>query len=288
MSLLRTLRRIYRILALAAVFAYSILEVLITRPRTRALRAAWLSRIGNRLLRTQNITFTTVGPVPSHGAVITNHLTYIDVVLHGSIRPCVFVSKIELRKTPVFGWVSMMAGTVYIDRATNRASSITRAAQGMAKGFRDNLPVVFFPEGTTGVGDVPTLPFRSGLLHLAIADNQPVTAGFIHYELTPYDLARGKSTRNDVHWGHQTLWQHLWNFADLHGVHGTITFAPQPIAFSAAALKNRKTAGHEAQAAINALAVPIQPPRPNPCTTGTAAKSTPRPSSLTPSSPPDQ
>jgi 1-acyl-sn-glycerol-3-phosphate acyltransferase len=263
-SLLSTPRRIYRILALAAVFAYSMLEVLITRPRTRALRAAWLCRIGHRLLRTQDITFTTVGPVPMHGAVITNHLTYIDVVLHGSIRPCVFVSKIEIRKTPVFGWVSMMAGTIYIDRASSRARSITKAAEGMAKGFRDNLPVVFFPEGTTGVGDVPTLPFRSGLLHLAIADKQPVTAGFIHYDLSPYDLARGKSTRNDVHWGHETLWQHLWNFADLHGVHGTITFAPSPIVFSELALKNRKIAGHEAQAAINALAVPIQQPTPNP------------------------
>jgi len=260
LSLLSTPRRIYRVLALAAVFAYSMLEVLITRPRTRALRAAWLSRIGNRLLRTQDITFTTVGPVPMHGAVITNHLTYVDIIIHGSIRPCVFVSKIEIRKTPVFGWVSMMAGTIYIDRASSRAGSIKKAAEGMAKGFRDNLPVVFFPEGTTGVGDVPTLPFRSGLLHLAIADKQPVTAGFIHYDLSPYDLARGKCTRNDVHWGHETLWQHLWNFADLHGVHGTIYFAPEPIAFSEAALKNRKIAGHEAQAAINALAVPIQQP----------------------------
>jgi lyso-ornithine lipid O-acyltransferase len=258
LSLLSTPRRIYRVLALAAVFAYSMIEVVVTRPRTRALRAAWLCRIGQRLLRTQNITFTTVGPVPMHGAVITNHLTYVDIIIHGSIRPCVFVSKIEIRHTPVFGWVSMMAGTVYIDRASSRATSITKAAEGMAKGFRDNLPVIFFPEGTTGVGDVPTLPFRSGLLHMAIADKQPVSAGFIHYDLTPYDLARGKSTRNDVHWGKQTLWQHLWNFADLHGVHGTIYFAPEPIAFSEAALKNRKIAGHEAQAAIDALAVPIQ------------------------------
>jgi 1-acyl-sn-glycerol-3-phosphate acyltransferase len=262
LSLLRTPRRIYRVLALAAVFAYSILEVLITRPRTRALRAAWLSRIGNRLLRTQDITFTAIGPIPTHGAVITNHLTYVDVIIHGAMRPCVFISKIELRTTPVFGWVSMMAGTIYIDRRLGRRTglSASKAAEGMAKGFRDNLPVVFFPEGTTGIGDVPTLPFRNGILSQALAADQPITAGFIHYDLTPYDLARGKSTRNDVHWGTQTLWQHLWNFADLHGVHGTITFAPQPIPFTEAGLQNRKIAAVEAQAAVNALAVPIQAP----------------------------
>ncbi len=245
-------------LALAAVFSYSILEVLITRPRTRAQRAAWLSRICQRLLRLHNITVSTAGPVPTHGAVISNHLTYVDVAIHASIRPCVFVAKIELRSTPIFGWISMMAGTIYIDRASSRAGSITKAAEGMAKGFRDDLPVVFFPEGTTGVGDTPTLPFRSGLLSLVLAANQPVTASFIHYDLIPADIARGKSARNDVHWSSQSLLQHVWNFTDLDGLHATIRFAPGAIAFSEAALRNRKIAGRETQAAVEALAVPIQ------------------------------
>ena len=264
MSFLRTPRRIYRLLALAAVFAYSIFEVLLTRPRTRAQRAAWLSRIGHRLLRTQDITFAAVGPIPTHGAVISNHLTYIDVVIHASIQPCVFISKIELRSAPVFGWVSMMAGTIYIDRRLGRRNGPTtaKAAEGMAKGFRDGLPVVFFPEGTTSVGDEPTLPFRNGILSQALAADQPVTAAFIHYDLTRYDLARGKSTRNDVHWGTQSLWQHLWNFADLNGVHGTIYFAPEPIPFTEAALANRKIAAIEARAAVDALAVPRQEPLP--------------------------
>jgi 1-acyl-sn-glycerol-3-phosphate acyltransferase len=254
------LRRIYRLLAVVVVFAYSTVEVLIQRPSTRAQRAAWLSKIGNRLLRTQDITFTTIGPVPSHGAVISNHLTYIDILLHASMRPCVFVSKIELRKTPVFGWISMMAGTVYVARGAG--GSAARAAEGMAKGFRDGLPVVFFPEGTTGVGDVPALSFRSGLLSQAIAAGEPVTTGFIHYDLTPRDLARGKTTRDDVHWGTQTLWQHIWNFAGLHGVHATIRFASEPIAFSEAAIQNRKIAGEEARAAVIALAVPRQQSQP--------------------------
>jgi 1-acyl-sn-glycerol-3-phosphate acyltransferase len=250
------LRRCYRILAVALVFAFSIVEVAIKRPKTRAERAAWLGLIGNRLLRTQDITFTTLGPVPMHGAVITNHLTYVDILIHAAMRPCVFVSKIELRKTPVLGWVSMMAGTIYVARGAG--GSAAKAAEGMAKGFRDGLPVVFFPEGTTGVGDVPTMEFRSGLLSQAIAAEEPIVAGFIHYDLTPYDLARGKSTRDDVHWGPQTLWQHIWNFADLHGIHATVRFAEQPIAFSPEAVANRKVAAVEARDAVTVLAVPRQ------------------------------
>jgi 1-acyl-sn-glycerol-3-phosphate acyltransferase len=248
------LRRWYRILSVAFVFAYSTVEVFLQRPKTRAARAAWLSKIGNRLIRTQDITFTTVGPIPMHGAVISNHLTYVDILLHAAMRPCVFVSKIELRKTPVLGWISFMAGTIYVARGAG--GSAAKAAEGMAKGFRDGLPVVFFPEGTTGVGDEPVMSMRSGLLAQSIAAGEPVTAGFIHYDLTPYDLARGKTTRDDVHWGPQTLWQHMWNFVDLHGLHATIHFAAEPIAFSQAAIENRKVAAEEARAAVAALAVP--------------------------------
>jgi 1-acyl-sn-glycerol-3-phosphate acyltransferase len=249
-------RRIYRILTVVLVFSYSIVEALIRRPKTRAARAAWLSEIGNRLLRAQDISFTTIGTIPSSGAVISNHLSYVDILVHSSMRPCVFVSKVEMRSTPVLGWVSMMAGTVYVARGAG--GSAAKAAEGMAKGFRDGLPVVFFPEGTTGVGDEPVMPMRSGLLAQSIAAEVPVIAGFIHYELTAYDLARGKSTRNDVHWGEQTLWQHIWNFADLHGVHATIYFAPEPIRFSPQAVANRKVAAEEARAAVAALAVPRQ------------------------------
>jgi 1-acyl-sn-glycerol-3-phosphate acyltransferase len=251
-------RRLYRILAVAFTFAYSTVEVIILRPKTRAERAAWLCRIGNRLLRTQQITFTTIGPVPTHGAIISNHLSYVDILLHGSLRPCVFVSKIELRKTPVLGWISFMAGTIYVARGAG--GSAAKAAEGMAKGFRDGLPVVFFPEGTTGEGDVPVLPFRSGLLSQAIAADQPIVPCFIHYDLTPYDLARGKSTHDDVHWGPQTLWDHMWNFVDLHGLHATVRFADQPIAFSPEAIANRKVAAIEAEDAVRALSSPIQQP----------------------------
>jgi lyso-ornithine lipid O-acyltransferase len=250
------LRRIYRILTVVFVFGYSVVEVLVKRPKTRAARAAWLSQIGIRLLRAQDITFTIIGPIPSTGAVISNHLSYVDILLHAGMRPCVFVSKIEMRSTPVLGWISMMAGTVYVARGAG--GSAAKAAEGMAKGFRDGLPVVFFPEGTTGVGDEPVLPMRSGLLAQAIAAEVPVVAGFIHYELTPYDLARGKSTRNDVHWGSQTLWRHMWDFVDLHGLHATVYFAPEPIPFSPEALANRKIAAEEARAAVAALAVPRQ------------------------------
>lgn len=148
----------------------------------------------------------------------------------------------------------MMAGTVYVVRGAG--GSAAQAAGGMAAGFRDGLPVVFFPEGGTGVGDVPLLPLHSGLLANAVEAQAAVTAGFIRYELSDDDLRTGRSVRNDVAWGDQSLPAHLWNLLGLRSIHGSIRFAPSPIAFSPEAFEDRKVAAEESRSAILAVADP--------------------------------
>jgi 1-acyl-sn-glycerol-3-phosphate acyltransferase len=245
-------RNAWRAIVVVSMFLYAAAELVITRPHSRPDRAAWLSRFCGRVLRAVNVSCTTLGPVPMHGAVISNHLTFIDIVLHSAIRPCVFVSKIELRSTPLLGWMSMMSGTVYVARGAGGSAS--KAAEGMAKGFRDGLPVVFFPEGTTGLGHQLVMPFRTGLLAQALEAGAPVTPGFLHYTLSPRDLAAGKTLGHDVHWGDQSMLRHIWSFLSLHDLHATIHFAAEPISFSPEAFADRKIAALEAQAAVTRLA----------------------------------
>lgn len=218
------------------------------RPKTRPARAAWLTKLCRRVLSAVDLTWTISGPIPERGAVITNHLTYLDIFLHAAMRPCVFVSAIEIRRLPLLGWMSMMAGTVYVTRG--RGGSVAEAASGMAEGFHDDLPVVFFPEGQTGLGDEPVLPLRGGLLGAALMDGATVTPGFVSYELSAADRAAGRSTREDVHWGSQTLTAHLWNFLGLQSMHANVRFASGPIEFSSQALVNRKVAAKEARIAL--------------------------------------
>jgi len=252
-SVLNPVRKIYRAAKAITLFLLASVELILTQPRTRAERAAWLSRFCARVLRGMDITFDVVGDIPMSGAVVSNHLTYLDILLHSAIRPCVFVSKMELRKTPLLGWMSMMSGTVYVARGAG--GSAAKAAEGMAKGFRDGLPVVFFPEGTTGVGDVPAMSFRSGLIAQTIEAEESMRAAFISYRLSEKDVAAGKTLRKDVHWGPETLWAHLWGFVGLHTLHATIKFADEPIQFTDAAIHDRKIAAEEARAAVIALSL---------------------------------
>lgn len=242
------LRKLVRGTKVAWAFGRSLVELLVQRPKTRPARAAWLTRLCRRVLFAVELTWTVSGPIPERGAVITNHLTYLDIFLHAAMRPCVFVSAIEIRRLPLLGWMSMMAGTVYVTRG--RGSTAAEAASGMAQGFQDHLPVVFFPEGQTGVGDEPVLPLRGGLLGAALIDGEIITPGFLQYELSTADQAAGRTTREDVHWGTQTLSAHLWNFLGLQPLHAEVRFAAEPIAFSPQALANRKIAAKEARMAL--------------------------------------
>ena len=232
-------------------FAYSLTELAVRRPVDRRARAAWLSQFCDRVLRAAGVSWSVEGPVPAAGAVVSNHLTYVDILIHAVLRPCVFVAAIEIRRMPLIGWISMMAGTVYVVRGAG--GSAAKAAGGMNDGFEDGLPVVFFPEGGTSVGDVPLMPLRSGLLAAAIAADAAVTPGFLHYSLSAADLAAGRTTRNDVHWGKQSLPAHLWNLLGLQAIHATIRFADAAIAYSPEALADRKIAAEETRDAILAL-----------------------------------
>jgi 1-acyl-sn-glycerol-3-phosphate acyltransferase len=256
-------RKLFRLTLVCFDFAYEIAWVLVTRPKTRAARAAWLTRLTRRVMRTIHLTFTAIGPVPQSGAVISNHLTFFDIFFHSALRPCVFISKIELRKMPLLGWISMMAGTVYVSRGAG--GSAAKAAEGMGQGFRDGLPVVFFPEGTTGVDSKAIMSFRSGLLAQAIMLEQPVICAYIHYEFSPVDLAAGKTPEHDFYWGRQSLPRLIWDFLDLHAIHGIIKFSDHPVVFSPEAIENRKVAADEARAAMLRLAgLPTDSPAPQP------------------------
>jgi len=255
--------KLFRLTLVCFDFAYEIVWVLFNRPKTRAQRAAWLTRLNRRVMKTIKMTFTTIGPVPMSGAVISNHLTFFDIFFHAALRPCVFISKIELRKMPVLGWISMMAGTVYVSRGSG--GSAAKAAEGMGQGFRDGLPVVFFPEGTTGVDATKIMTFRSGLLAQAIMLEQPIVCAYIHYDLSPIDLAAGKTPEHDFYWGRQSLPRLIWDFLGLHEIHATVKFSENPVAFSPEAIANRKIAAEEARVAMLTLAgQPADSPAPIP------------------------
>jgi len=243
------MRSVVRSVMLVGMFVEAGAELLLKRPSTREQRADWLHRFCARSLRRMRITVNVEGDFPERGALITNHQSYLDIVVLASLHRCVFVSKAELAKMPVLGWMTTMSGTVFVERG--RGGSALRASSGMKAASDAGLPVVFFPEGTTTDGRV-MLPFRSGLLAQVMAGEEPITAGYVRYSM-PANNGEDVSVVENVAWGDLPMFTHIFRFLGLRGVHAEVCFAAEPIAFSSDIL-HRKAAAVEARAAVAALA----------------------------------
>jgi 1-acyl-sn-glycerol-3-phosphate acyltransferase len=245
------LRSVVRSVKAVLYFAYFGLELAILRPQTPCDRARWLSRFCAAMLRGFGIAFTVEGSFPPRGVLISNHTGYLDILAYSALSPVVFCSKAEIEKWPLLGWMAMMSGTVFVDRGAG--GSAERAKAGMKAAEDHDVPVVFFPEGTTSNGE-QILPFRSGLLAVSLEARQPITPAWIHYTLDE-DNGPGVSVTDDVcFWGDDAnMLRHIFKLMGLKGVHAWVRIAPQPIAFSSADI-DRKQAAVEARSAVLDLA----------------------------------
>ena len=166
----------------------------------RLARANWLHRscIGN--LKVYNCQASVTGPVPAAGLLISNHLSYLDILVLSSITPAVFVSKSEVRHWPVCGWLAALGGTVFIER--NRRMDVGPVNEEIVAALADGALVVIFPEGTSTNGE-QLLPFRSSLLEPATLGSPPVAICYLSYEIDDGD------PRHEIcYWGGHTFLPH--------------------------------------------------------------------------------
>jgi 1-acyl-sn-glycerol-3-phosphate acyltransferase len=140
-----------------------------TPEQRAALLAVWSSRI----LKTLDLKISFSGEPHPEGLIVSNHLSYLDILVFSSIANCVFVSKSEVKSWPVVGWVATMSGAVYVDRSrrTDTQSVQPEMKAALARGLR----LAMFPEGTSTDGS-SVLRFHSSLFQPAIDLNAPVTA----------------------------------------------------------------------------------------------------------------
>lgn len=134
----------------------------------------WLGRIASIL----NLEITTTGYRPQPPAlIISNHVSWLDIVVLGHLTPTCFLSKDEVRKWPLIGWLAARAGTLFIRRGGGQANSISQAIGGR---LVSNGLLTLFPEGTTTDGR-SVRPFFSRLFAAAIDTGTPIVPTSLRY-----------------------------------------------------------------------------------------------------------
>jgi len=164
------------------------------------------------------------------GQVITmcNHLSYLDIPVVGSVIPDSFVSKSDVAKWKLFGFLAGLRQTAYVIRGS---VDPVVASQGVEKRLQEGDNLIIYPEGTSTDGQ-SVIEFKRGVFARAIDANiedlkiQPVT---LHVLRADGHTLETQEDRDLYAWHNGMdddfeLQHHLWRFAQLRGAEICLTF----------------------------------------------------------------
>jgi 1-acyl-sn-glycerol-3-phosphate acyltransferase len=209
-----------------ALLGAAVVDYRIRRPEWGAGGAMWIHGWCRRIVKWMGFRCEVEGRVPRGGVVVSNHLSYLDILLYSSVQPFVMVAKTEVRSWPLLGWLTAQAGTVYVERGGGR-KTWPGVNAAMAEAYRSGLPVLFFPEGTTTDG-AGVLPFRRGLFHSVLDNGVSLRTAALRYRLENYVVNRGASLGEDVcWWGEMEFTSHLFRLLGLRGLSAKVRFGDE-------------------------------------------------------------
>lgn len=227
-SVLSALRAVARGVLLVALTGFLLLSwgiAALPRRNPAELRRRVTRRWASGCCRILGIRVSLSGSLPAAPAlVVSNHLSYLDILVLMSVAPCRFVAKREVADWPFIGLLARRAGTLFVSRGQGRAAGTV--LEGMGRALAEGDLVVFFPEGTTTAGG-SVLPFKSGLLARAAAERLPVWPIAISHAAHDPRLDAGML----LCWsGQQALVPHLWRVAGLPGFEARVVAGEAPVA----------------------------------------------------------
>lgn len=131
------------------------------------------------MARCLSLHVTVEGTPPAGGFVlVSNHVSYLDILLYLQVVDIVFVAMSQLRKVPVIRTIVASAGTIFIDRSSKRDA--LRVVGEIESIVQRGGGVVLFPEATSSDGS-DVLPFKPALLEAAVREGRPVHYAVIRY-----------------------------------------------------------------------------------------------------------
>ncbi len=172
------LRAGLRVAALSAVIFGGLSVLLMLRLAERPLRGVhrpWTPFVTQAVcraaLRIIGLRHSARGaPMRQPGAVVANHSSWLDIFVLNAHDRVYFVSKAEVSRWPLIGWLARATGTVFIRRDPRDARLQKRMFE---ERLRTGHKLLFFPEGTS-TDSITILPFKSTLF-----------AAFFNHDLRP-------------------------------------------------------------------------------------------------------
>src|SRR5664279_2090287 len=184
---------------------------------------------------------------------VSNHISWVDIIVIGSLAPVAFVAKSEVGNWPLVGATARMQRTVFVDRARRQQTgdAIGEIVGRLASG----TSVVLFAEGTSSDGN-RVLPFRSALVGAVEDASARVERGILIQPMSigytgQHGIPMGRQHRPLVAWyGDLDFMPHIKDFIARGAVDAVVSYG-DPIEADGAA--DRKAMTKSLESAVRRL-----------------------------------
>ncbi|WP_322576168.1 lysophospholipid acyltransferase family protein [Fodinibius sp.] len=216
--------------------------------------AKWKNRIitlwASLTAKILGLTITSEGSSPKPPFfLVSNHLSYIDIVPLWYLLDGTFIAKSEVASWPFFGWGTRTLGVLFINRKLQ--GDVRRMNNRIAETITDSKGIILFPEGTSSKGE-KVLPFNSSLLHYPAKKEMPVSCVAISYRSSDVDRPAWSHV---CWWGDMAFLPHFWELLKIKQINITVRFGDKLTA------NDRKELSKQLHEQVSQLFIPIVDPQ---------------------------
>lgn len=142
-----------------------------------------VSTYTKKVLQTINCEISTPGFDPSlfedeNFLIISNHLSYLDILITSSVLPSCFVTSVDLGESKFLGTICELGGALFVER--RHRGMIEQDTRNLAETLKDGFNLVLYPEGTSMNGE-KVMPFKKSLLMSAVQAQKNILPICIKY-----------------------------------------------------------------------------------------------------------
>ena len=150
---------------------------------------------------------------------VSNHMSYLDILSISSCMPTLYVTSLEMKRTPLLGQITTLAGCLFVERRSR--SNILNEINEIKETLESGINVTVFPEATSSSGEV-LLPFKRSLFEAAAKSEKKILPLTLNYN----EINRQKvttSNRDYLCWyGKMDFLSHLISLCEQSSAHITI------------------------------------------------------------------
>lgn len=190
------------------------IKLRIKEPSVRNGRLAeMMHKYAGKVLSLFNVTVSVSGNTerfndPAPCLMLSNHLSYTDIIVIAAMRPTLFLTHTGIQKEPLIGWLAEGGGSLFVDRSSKAK---LQSEMGRLAGFmQEGNTMTLFPEGTTFSGDA-VMPFHSAFIEAAVVAKVDVLPLYIEYESFNGEKLSRENRDNIFIYGDKPFLPHIWN-----------------------------------------------------------------------------